>query len=419
MERVEQGEEQRVLGFNRNVFFLGLVSFLTDISSEMIFTLVPLFLLNVLRVGTPVIGLIEGIAEGTASLLKVLSGWLSDRIGRRKDLALLGYGVSTLVKPLLYFAASWGAVAGVRFIDRVGKGIRTSPRDALIADSSSPEEMGRSFGFHRGMDTLGAVIGLSVAALIVYVVQKGGLELTRDAFQILVLVGAIPAALAVLLLLFFVRERGRPGDSVSGGQPGAAPLPGKPEEKKGFDPRFRIFLSIMVVFTLGNSSDAFLMLRAHDLEFSVPEILLLFVAFNAVYALVSLPAGLISDRLGRKGVIVVGWAVYALAYLGLALASAAWHVWLLFAAYGLYRGIAEGVTRAFVADLVPSERRGMAFGLYHTCVGLALLPASLIAGWLWHLVGPAAPFLFGAGMATTAMLGFAVLVKGREPALLD
>jgi len=419
MERVEQGEGKRVLGFSRNVFFLGLVSFLTDMSSEMIFTLVPLFLLNVLRVGIPVIGLIEGIAEGTASLLKVLSGWLSDRIGRRKNLAVLGYGVSTLAKPFLYFATSWGAVAGVRFVDRVGKGIRTSPRDALVADSASEEEMGRSFGFHRGMDTLGAVIGLSAAALIVYLVQRGGLELTRDAFQILVLVGAIPAALAVLVLMFFVRERRRPGDCASDGHLGAAPLPGRPEQTKRFDLRFKLFLSIMVVFTLGNSSDAFLILRAQDLEFSVPQILLLFVVFNAVYALTSLPAGLASDRLGRKGVIAVGWSIYALTYLGLALASAAWHVWLLFAAYGLYCGIAEGVTRAFVADLVPPERRGTAFGFYHASVGLALLPASLIAGWLWHIVGPEAPFLFGAGMATMAMLGFAFLVREREPVMLD
>jgi MFS family permease len=408
---MEESNRKGLFGFSRNVFFLGVVSFLTDVSSEMIFTLMPLFLLNVLRVGTPVIGLIEGIAEGTASLLKVLSGWLSDRIGRRKGLAVFGYSLSTLAKPFLYFATTWGAAAGVRFVDRVGKGIRTSPRDALVADSAPPEEMGKSFGFHRGMDTLGAVLGLAVAALVVYLVQRGGLELTRDAFQTVVLIGVIPAVLAVLVLVFFVRERGRgAGSERSNTSTGELP-PEEVNARKGFDLRFKLFLAVVVVFTLGNSSDAFLILRAQNLGFSVPQVLLLFVAFNLVYALVSLPSGLVSDRLGRKGVIVAGWAIYALAYLGLAVVSAAWQVWLLFALYGLYYGVADGVSRAFVADLVPQDRRGTAYGLYHTAVGLSLLPASLIAGWMWHLIGPEAPFFFGATMAGAAALGFLLLIR--------
>ncbi len=408
---MEQDDRRRFFGFSRNVFFLGVVSFLTDVSSDMIFTLVPLFLLNVLRVGTPVIGLIEGIAEGSASLLKVLSGWLSDRLGRRKGLTVFGYSVSTLAKPFLYFATTWGVVAVVRFVDRVGKGIRTSPRDALVADSAPPEEMGKSFGLHRGMDTAGAVVGLAVAAMVVYLVQRGGLELTRDAFQTIVLVGIAPAVLAVLVLLFFVRERGKGADSTGISCSANGPLSGAGEGKKGFDRRFKLFLLVVVVFTLGNSSDAFLILRAQNLDFSVPQILLLFVAFNLVYAVAALPAGLVSDRLGRKGVIAVGWTIYALAYLGLAVASAAWQVWLLFALYGLYYGVAEGVSRAFVCDLVPAGRRGTAYGLYHTAVGLSLLPASVIAGWLWHLVGPEAPFFFGAAMAGAAMLGFLLLIR--------
>ena len=407
---MEESERKRVFGFSRNVFFLGVVSFLTDVSSEMIFTLVPLFLLNVLKVGTPVIGLVEGIAEGTASLLKVVSGWLSDRLGRRKGLTLFGYSLSTLVKPFLYFASTWGAVAAVRFADRVGKGIRTSPRDALVADSAPPDEMGKSFGLHRGMDTLGAVLGLGLAALIVYVVQSGVFELTRDAFQILVLVGLVPAVLAVFVLLFFVREQASPKGTV-GSVDSAGRQPLSTGHAKKFDLRFKLFLIVMVVFTLGNSSDAFLILRAQDLDFSVPRILLLFVVFNVVYALAALPAGLISDKLGRKRVIVVGWSFYALAYLGMAVASEAWHVWSLFVLYGLYYGVSEGVSRALVADLVPSERRGTAYGLYHTAVGLSLLPASLIAGWLWHLVGPEAPFFFGAAMAAAAMLGLDVLIR--------
>jgi MFS family permease len=360
-------------------------------------------------VGTPVIGLVEGIAEGTASLLKVASGWLSDRLGHRKRLALLGYGLSTLAKPFLYFASSWGAVAGVRFVDRVGKGIRTSPRDALVADSSGLGELGKSFGFHRGMDTFGAVLGLALAALIVFLVQQGGLELTRNAFRWLVIVGTVPAVMALIVLAVYVREQRWPGGAGGTEKKGA----GFSEAAAGgvFDRRFKVFLLIVVVFTLGNSSDAFLILRAQDLGFSVVGILLLLVAFNLVYALASVPAGVVSDRMGRRRVILAGWSIYAITYLGLAVAAQAWSVWVLFALYGLYYGIAEGVTRAYVADLVPVERRGTAYGLYHMAVGLSLLPASVIAGWLWQLIGPEAPFYFGSGMAAAAMVGLLVFLR--------
>ena len=409
---MEQAGEKKVLGVSRNVFFLGWVSLLTDVSSEMIFTVMPLFLLNVLKVGTPIIGLIEGIAEGTASLLKLVSGWLSDRLGQRKSLAVFGYGLSTLAKPFLYIASSWGVVLAVRFSDRVGKGIRSAPRDALVADSTSPNEMGRSFGFHRAMDTMGAVLGLSLAALIVYLVQRGGLELTWHAFRTLVIAGIGPAVLAVLMLLLFVREKKRAAQPKSGDPAAGQPVCEGPA-KAAPDGRFKLFLVIMVLFTLGNSSDAFLILRAQNLGFSVVGVLVLFVAFNLVYALAAMPAGMVSDKLGRKRVIVVGWAIYALSYLGLALASATWQLWLLFALYGLYYGISEGVCRAFVCDLVPAERRGTAYGWYHTAVGISLLPASVIAGWLWHLIGPAATFYFGAGMAGAAMLGFLLLIRER------
>jgi MFS family permease len=407
---MEQAGEKKVLGVSRNVFFLGWVSLLTDVSSEMIFTVMPLFLLNVLKVGTPIIGLIEGIAEGTASLFKLVSGWLSDRLGQRKSLAVFGYSLSTLAKPFLYIASSWGVVLAVRFSDRVGKGIRSAPRDALVADSTSPNEMGKSFGFHRAMDTMGAVLGLSLAALIVYLVERGGFELTWHAFRTLVLAGIGPAVLAVLMLLLFVREKKRAAQPKSG-DPTAGQAICEGPSKAASDGRFKLFLVIMVLFTLGNSSDAFLILRAQNLGFSVVGVLVLFVTFNLVYALAAMPAGMVSDRLGRKRVIVVGWAIYALSYLGLALASATWQVWLLFALYGLYYGISEGVCRAFVCDLVPVERRGTAYGWYHTAVGISLLPASVIAGWLWHLIGPSATFYFGAAMAGAAMLGFLLLIR--------
>ena len=406
-------EEPRLLGLSRNVFFLGLVSLLTDLSSEMMFTIMPLFLANVLGVGTAIIGLIEGIADSTATLLKVASGWLSDRLGKRKALATLGYGLSTLAKPFLYFASSWGLVLAVRFSDRVGKGVRTSPRDALVAASSSAQEMGRSFGFHRAMDTLGAVIGLAAAAGIVFLLQAGGLLLEQRTFQVLVLVGCVPAVAAVVILIGFVRER-----PVSMGAKPDKPAPGGPEPKAGTvsrvsssDLRFKVFLAIMVIFTLGNSSDAFLILRAQNLGLSVLHILLLLVLFNLVYALSALPAGVLSDRLGRKRVIIAGWALYALTYLGFALCQAPWQVWLLFAIYGLYYGATEGVARALVADLSAAERRGTAYGLYHGAVGITALPASVIAGWLWQSISPAAPFFLGAGLAGLAAVALAVAIR--------
>lgn len=391
----------RPFGLSPNVFFLGLTSFLTDVSSEMIFTVLPLFLANVLGVGTAIIGLIEGIADSTATLVRVFSGWLSDKLGRRKPLAVLGYGLSTIAKPFLYFAGAWAAVLAIRFSDRLGKGIRSAPRDALVADSTSAKEMGKSFGFHRALDTLGAVVGLGGAAAVVFLLQRGGLALSKDSFQTLVLIGVVPAVLAVVIILFLVREvkatpRAKGVSSASTGR---------------FDARFKIFLVIMVIFTLGNSSDAFLVLRAQNLSFSVLQILLLFALLNLVYAVTSLPAGMLSDRLGRKGVIALGWSLYALSYLGFALAGAWWHVWLLFAVYGLYYGATDGVARAFVADMVPAERRGTAYGLFHTAVGITALPASLIAGFLWQLIGPSAPFILGAALAGVAVVALLVLVR--------
>ena len=397
-----QATKPRVFGVSRNVFFLGWVSFLTDVSSEMIFNMLPLFLLNVLGVGTAVIGLIEGLGDSAATILKIVSGWLSDRLGRRKGLTTLGYVLSTIAKPFLLVASVWGAVLAIRLSDRAGKGIRTSPRDALLADSTAPEEMGRGFGFHRAMDTFGAVIGIAGAVAIVFFMQKGEMLLSLGTFQMLVIIGVIPAVLSVLLLIFFVKEVSRPGREQRASS--AAP-------QGGFDRRFKTFLPIIVLFTLGNSATAFLVLRAQDIGLSVLHILLLLVLFNLVYASISYPSGILSDRLGRKRIIVAGWGIYALTYLGFALASAWWHVLLLFALYGLYYGAAEGVTRAFVADMVPVERRGTAYGLYHGAVGVTLLPASVIAGVLWQVISPAAPFFFGAATATAAMLAFALLIR--------
>jgi len=397
-------ERRKVFGLNPNVFFLGIVSLLTDVSSEMIFTLVPLFLRNVLMAPFTVVGLIGGLSESVDAIFRILSGWLSDKVGKRKPLAVLGYSISTIAKPFMYLAGSWGAVLGVRFSDRVGKGIRTSSRDALVADSVAAEERGKGFGLHRAMDTTGAVLGLAIAAIIIYLVQGGELALSLETYQWLVLVGVVPAVLAVLVLLFFVGER-------KASSPGGDARGELPRLTAGFDTRFKVFLAIMAVFTLGNSSDFFVILRAQNLGSSVIYVVLMLVLFNITYAITALPAGMLSDRLGRRRLITLGWFIYALVYLGFAVASEPWQVWLLFACYGIYYGIVEGVARAFVADLVPEEKRGTAYGLYHGVVGLTLLPASLLAGWLWQAYSPAAPFYFGAGLAFLAMVGIMALVR--------
>ena len=395
----------KIFGLNPNVFFLGMVSLLTDVSSEMIFTLLPLFLSNVLGAATTIIGLIGGLSESADAVFRIFSGWVSDRVGRRKSLAVLGYSISTIAKPFMYLATSWGGVLAIRFGDRVGKGIRTSPRDALVADSVSAGERGRGFGLHRAMDTFGAVLGLAIAAIIIYLVQSGGLELSSKTYQWLVLVGVVPAVLAVSVLLIFVREGER--KALPAGHNGLA----LNKLGAGFDTRFKLFLAIMAVFTLGNSSDFFVILRAQNLGSPVLYVVLMLVVFNVTYAVSSLPAGMLSDKLGRRWIITLGWFIYVLVYLGFAVASSLWQVWLLFACYGLYYGMVEGVARAFVADLVPAEKRGTAYGLYHGVVGLTLLPASLIAGWLWQAYSPAAPFFFGAALAFLAMLGMMALVR--------
>jgi len=400
-------KSKRIWGLNPNIFFLGIVSLLTDVSSEMIFTLVPLFLSNVLGATATVIGLVGGLSESIDAILRIFSGWFSDRIGKRKSLALTGYSISTIAKPFMYLAANWGAVLAIKFSDRVGKGIRTSPRDALVADSVSARERGKGFGLHRAMDTSGAVLGLIIAAVIIYSIQGGGLELDLKTYRWLVLVGVVPAVLAVLVLLIFVREKG------------SKPSPGTNSPQRltrnslraGFDTRFKVFLAIMAVFTLGNSSDFFVILRAQNLEVPLIQVVSMLVLLNITYAAISLPAGILSDRLGRRRVITLGWFIYALVYLGFALASSVWQIWLLFACYGVYYGMVEGVARAFVADLVAEDKRGTAYGLYHGVVGLTILPASLLAGWLWEVVSPSAPFFFGAGLAFLAMLGMMTLIR--------
>jgi MFS family permease len=384
----------------RNVWVVTATSFLTDISSEMVINLIPLFLANVLGVRTGVIGLIEGLAETTASLLKLLSGWLSDRLGQRKWLTVAGYGLSTLAKPFLYLVTSWGGMLAVRAADRVGKGIRTAPRDALVADSIDERQRGLAFGLHRAGDTAGAAVGLLLALVLVWATQGDLLSLTRSTFQLVVLASIVPAVLAVLVLAIGAQEVTRLSSQ-------RRDLPRL--SLHGFAPPFKGFLLIIVLFTLGNSADAFIILRAQERGLSVLAVLGMLVTFNLIYALASGPAGALSDRLGRRQIITAGWLTYGLIYLGLAVAQTGLQVWLLFALYGLYYGLSEGTGKAMVADLVRPEQRGTAYGVYNAAVGLTVLPASLIAGVLWQGLGdwpgfgPSAPFLFGAMLALLAV----------------
>lgn len=383
----------------RNVWAVGFTSFFMDISSEMVINIVPLFLANVLGVQTSIIGLIEGIAEATASILKLFSGWLSDRMGGRKWLAVSGYAISALTKPFFYFASSWELIAGVRWADRVGKGIRTAPRDALVADSTSKEMRGMAFGFNRALDKAGAVLGLLIAAGVVWLAQANTLDLSKPTFQTIVLISLVPAFLAVLSLAIGAKD--------------VAVTSQRPAPKfslRGMGKPFYIFIFIVSLFTLGNSSDGFLVLRAQNLGVSVTGILVMLAVFNLTSSLVATPAGSLSDRIGRRRLIIGGWLVYAVIYLGFAAAQQAWQVWLLFMTYGLYYGMAFGTANAMVADLVPENLRGTAYGTYHAVIGLLAFPSSLIAGLLWQGVGswsgfgPSAPFLFGGTLALIAAM---------------
>lgn len=399
-------KEKRRIRLHPNVWIVTVTSLLTDISSEMIVYLVPLFLSNVLGVRTAIIGLIDGVAETTASLLKIYSGALSDKLGKRKWITVAGYSLSTIAKPFLYIANTWGWVLGVRFADRVGKGIRNPPRDALVADSIEPSQRGLAFGLHRAGDTLGAFLGLGLAATIVWLTQSQAEVLTRSTFQIAILVSIIPAILAVIVLAIGARD-------VAKSNPSATPS----LSLKGFDNRFKYFLLVVVLFTLGNSSDSFIVLRGQERGLNVLQVMLMVMTFNFIYAILAGPLGALSDKIGRRRLILFGWLAYGLVYLGLALSQTGWQVWVLFGLYGIYYAATEGVARALIADLVPESLRGTAYGLYAAAVGLSTLPASLIAGILWQGFGAwigfgaSAPFYFGAAMALLAGVLFSRLVK--------
>lgn len=385
----------------RNVVALSAVSFFTDVSSEMIYPLIPVFLTTVLGASASAVGVVEGAAESTAALLKLASGWLSDRVKKRKPLVVAGYALASIARPLIGLAQSVFQVAAIRVTDRIGKGIRTAPRDALIADSVDPAVRGRAFGFHRAADHAGAVAGPLIAFAVL---RWEGVPLRR-----VFLFAAIPAVIAMIVLVVAVRETPRPAAA-------AEPL----KLERGLGSRFWAFLGVVLLFTLGNSTDAFLLLRAAELGVPVALAPLLWAMLHVVKSLSSTPGGALSDRIGRKPLIVAGWFVYAAVYLLFGRATAAWQAWALFAAYGIYFGLTEGVEKALVADLVPAARRGAAFGWYNLALGLGALPASILFGFIWDRAGAPVAFTFGAAMAALASLALVFVAPAsaqqqREP----
>jgi len=380
---------------------LGLVSLLTDASSEMIYPLLPSFLTGVLGAGPAFVGLVEGLAESVASLLKLASGRISDRMRRRKPLIVGGYTLSSLARPLVAAATAPWHVLVVRIADRIGKGVRGAPRDALLAQVTPREDLGRAYGFHRAMDHAGAVVGPLIASLLLLL----HLDL-RTVFAL----AALPALASVLVLVFAVQEV---PSATAVGRPSAPP---KAEETPGTNPAPRglgRLLAVIGLFTLGNSSDAFLLLRAQDAGVALPLVPMLWTAHHVVKSTASTAGGALSDRVGRRAAIAAGWVLYALSYAGLALASAPWQVWVLFAVYGLHHALTEGPERALVAEMAAGEARGRAFGLYYALTGALLLPASLITGALWQRLSPAAALLTGA--ATALVAAIALLAVVREP----
>ncbi len=374
------GPKQKV----NTVLILGMVSLLTDVSSEMVYPLLSLYLTTTLGATPAIVGIIEGIAESLASLLKTYSGYVSDKIQRRKPLAIVGYGAATFARLFLYFSISWGWVLAGRMVDRFGKGVRTAPRDALIAEASPEGRLGHSFGLHRAMDTLGAVLGIAIAYYL-FTTTHGG-------YTRIFLLSMIPGILGVLLL-FCLKDR-----KAKTGATKVHPMAGW----RKLSPRLKAFFLVAFLFTLGNSSNQFLLLRASNLGFEAADVILAYLVCNISYALSAYPAGRLSDA-------------YGLVYLGFSLATTGLHVWVLFGVYGLYSGLTEGVEKALVSELCPGESRATMLGIHATLLGIGLLPASLIGGFLWKMVGPEAPFYFGGAAGILAALGMFLVVPRLTP----
>jgi len=368
----------------------------------MIYPLLPLFLTQVLGAGVLFVGIIEGIAESVSSFLKLFSGWLSDRFQKRKGIILFGYTLASITRPIMGLVTSSFHVLFLRFFDRVGKGVRASPRDALLSQSCREDERGKAFGFQRMMDHAGAMAGPLIASLLMAVLTKN--------LRVIFYLSAIPAFFCLWILFRGVTD-------VIGNRTSSPPA--LKLHWKTWDKKFKYFLFIVTLFTLGNSSDAFLLLRAKDLGIDIISIPILWFFFHLSKTIFSVPGGSLSDRIGRRNVMILAWTVYGLVYLGFAFASKAYHIWFLFFIYGLFYGLSEGTERAWVADLVEESKRGTAYGVYNFFIGMATLPASLLMGLIWKTVGVRWAFSFGAGMALIAALLAIVLMKEQNNYRLD
>jgi MFS family permease len=389
----------------RNILGLSAVSFFTDVSTEMIYPLLPVFLASVLGANASFIGAIEGVAETTASLLKLVSGWWSDKVGSRKRLVVIGYGIASVVRPFTAMAGTAKNVLFIRLTDRIGKGIRTSPRDALLADSAPVTARGRAFGFHAAADNAGAVVGPLLAFLFLKLQGAGSFEGSRrllahdeQALRNVFWLSAVPALVAMVILIIVVRDVPHRNAEEEAAPASVSDIGG------GLTKRFWAYLVVILLFTLGNSTDAFLLLRANQLGVPLALAPILWALLNFVKSATGTYGGGLSDTLGRKPLIVTGWLLYSAVYFAFGWATAAWQAWALFAIYGIFYGATEGTEKALVADIVPRSRRGSAFGWYNLAIGLGALPASLIFGAIWDRLGAPSAFVFGATLALVAAL---------------
>lgn len=387
-------EVNKICGLEKNIFFVGLTSFLMDTTTKMIYAVMPMFLLSLGATKTE-LSLIEGVAESTASLVKAFSGRWSDKIRKNKPFMVIGYGVTAILSPLFAFAVSPLQVLVIRFTERVGKGIRTAPRDSLIAASAGDDEKGKSFGFHKAMDNCGAVIGPLLATAIL-------LAFPED-YRKIFLFAAIPGIIGIANLILFVEEVK---------QTNHAPL-GK-FSLKDFSPKYYFFLGIVFIFTLGNSTDALLLVKATDIGVTATFVPIIYLIFNSVSVIFAVPAGILSDKIGRERVIIFGYILYSVVYFGFGRANSIGAIICLFALYGLYSASTDGVQKALVSDLIPKDKRGTGLGIYNCLVGMTLLPASLIAGVLYDYGGNGMPFYYGSSMALTAAVLMIAFCKMKQ-----
>ena len=384
---MKKSGSHKIFGFSKNIFYVGITSFLTDTSTKMVYSVMPLFLLSI-GASKTTLSVIEGIAESTAALVKTLSGFRSDKIGRNKPFMLIGYAITTVITPFYALVVAPVQVLYLRFIERIGKGIRTAPRDSLVAGSANDNEMGKSFGFHKALDNSGAIVGPLLAFLL--------LQLFPSDFRKIFLIGVIPAFLGILTLLFFIKEARKPKENLY-----------KKFRLRDFPKRYYLLLTIFFLFTLGNSTDALLIVKASEVGVKVGFIPLVYLIFNVVSVLFSIPFGALSDRIGREKILIFGYLVYSLVYFGFGYSTQISSIIILFAIYGLYSASTDGIQKAFVSDFLDQNKKGTGLGIYNALLGITLLPASIIAGLLYDKVNSSVPFYFG---ATTALLSAVLML---------